>query len=107
MFRVPSRAVEITVEVRTAYTHALFFFSRLIRSRAMPQAVSRRPVATEAWVQSQAILCGIFGGHITLEQGFLQILRFSPVTIIPPMFHTHSLTYHRRCMMLAIDSVVK
>jgi hypothetical protein len=35
------------------------------------------------------------------------ILRISPVTIIPPLLHTHSFIYHRRCILLAINSVVK
>jgi hypothetical protein len=30
---------------------------------------------------------------------FLPVLQFSPVSIIPPMLHTHSLIYHRRCIM--------
>ena len=29
----------------------------------------------------------------------LPALQFSPVTIIPPMLHTHSFTYHPRCIM--------
>src|SRR5215470_5789431 len=31
----------------------------------------------------------------------------SPVSIIPPMLHTHSFIYHRRCTILGTGSVVK
>ena len=30
---------------------------------------------------------------------FLPVLQFYPVSIIPPMLHTHSLIYHPRCIM--------
>ena len=36
---------------------------------------------------------------MALGQVFLRLLRFSPVSIIPPKLHTHSFFYHRRCMM--------
>jgi hypothetical protein len=29
------------------------------------------------------------------------VLQFSPVSIIPPMLHTHSYIYHQRCMFLS------
>jgi hypothetical protein len=35
----------------------------------------------------------------TLYNVFLLALQFYPVSIIPPMFHTHSVIYHRRCIM--------
>ena len=35
----------------------------------------------------------------TLYNVSLPVLQFSPVTIIPPMLHTHSFTYHPRCIM--------
>jgi len=35
----------------------------------------------------------------TLYDVFLPLLQFSLVSIIPPMLHTHSLIYYRRCMM--------
>ena len=30
---------------------------------------------------------------------FLPVLQFSPVSIIPPLLHTHSFIYHPRCIM--------
>jgi hypothetical protein len=36
---------------------------------------------------------------LALEKGFRPVLQFSPVSIIPPMLHTHSYIYHQRCIM--------
>ena len=63
------------------------------------------PVAVETWVHSQASPYGEQSGN---EDKFSEyVLQFSPATVIPPMFHTHSLIYHRRYKILARDSVVK
>ena len=35
----------------------------------------------------------------TLYNVFLPVLQFSPVSIIPPMLHTHPFIYHRRCIL--------
>ena len=35
----------------------------------------------------------------TLYNIFLPALQFSPVSIIPPLLHTHSFIYHPRCIM--------
>ena len=35
----------------------------------------------------------------TLYNVSLPVLQFSPVSIIPPILHTHSFTYHPRCIM--------
>ena len=34
---------------------------------------------------------------VSLRQVSLPVLQFSPVSIIPPMHHTHSFTYHPHC----------
>jgi len=41
-----------------------------------------------------------------LEQVSVRLLRFSRVSIIPPLIHTRSLIYHRRLVLIAIDSVL-
>ena len=41
------------------------------------------------------------------EQIFLRIFLFSPVIIIPPMFHARWFIYHRHYVTLKTDSVVK
>ena len=35
----------------------------------------------------------------TLYNVFLSVFQFSPVSIIPPLLHTHSFIYHPRCIM--------
>ena len=44
--------------------------------------------------------CSIFI-HLqpTLYSVFLPVLQFSPVSIIPPLLHTHSFIYHPHCIM--------
>jgi hypothetical protein len=47
----------------------------------MTQVVSRRPLTTEARVRARVNPCGICGGQMALGQGFLRVLRVSPVNI--------------------------
>ena len=35
----------------------------------------------------------------TLYNVFLPVLQFSPISIIPPLLHTHPFIYHPRCIM--------
>jgi hypothetical protein len=65
--------------------------------RAMAQAVSRRPLTEEARVRSYVRPCEIFGRRSGTGTGFSPSTPVSPVSIIPPMLHTHSFIYHRRC----------
>jgi hypothetical protein len=50
-----------------------------------------RFVTTESQVRSQTSPFGICGGQIGIGTRFFRVLRFSPVTIVTPMLHTHSL----------------
>jgi hypothetical protein len=50
----------------------------------MAQAVSRRPLTAAAWVRSQVNPVGFVVDEVALGQDFLRVLRFSPVSIIPP-----------------------
>jgi hypothetical protein len=57
------------------------------------QVVTSQPVTVVARVWSHVgprEICGGRSGTATLN---------SPVSIIPPMLHTHSFIYHRRCIM--------
>ena len=38
---------------------------------------------------------------------FIPVLRFSPVSIIPQIFHTHSCMYNQRYITLATGNIVK
>ena len=54
----------------------------------MTQAVSRRPLTAEAQVRSRVIPFGICGGQSGTGTGFFsRVLRFSPVSLIPPVLH--------------------
>ena len=64
------------------------------RVRAVAQAISRRPLPAEAWVQFQASPCGICGGQSGIGTGFLSSVSGFPRSISPPMRHTQSVIYH-------------
>ena len=57
----------------------------------MAQAVNGRPPTAEARVRSQESPRGICGGHSGSVAGFSP-----PVSITPPVLHTHLLTHHLR-----------
>jgi hypothetical protein len=52
--------------------------------RAISQAISRRPLTAETRVHARVSSCGICGGQIVTGTGFLRVLRFSLVNVIPP-----------------------
>jgi len=52
--------------------------------RAVAQAVSRWPL--------RQVHVRFVADRVTLAQDILPVLRFSPVRIIPQVFHTHSST---------------
>lgn len=60
---------------------------------------------TKLWMR--CILMGFEVDRSTLGQGFLHIFRFSAVSITPPVLHAHSFISSRRCIISAIDRVVK
>jgi hypothetical protein len=51
--------------------------------RDMAQAVSRRPLSAEARIRARSSLCGIGGGQSGTGAGFLRVLWFFHVSIIP------------------------
>jgi hypothetical protein len=71
--------------------------------RVMAVAVSRRPFTAEDLVRSQVSPCEMCGGQSGTGTSFSPGTSVSPVSIIPPMPHTHSFTYRRRCIILAAD----
>ena len=50
---------------------------------------------------------GFVGDKVPLRKIFHRVFGFYPVSIISPMLHTHSVSYQRRYVMLAIESVFK
>jgi branched-subunit amino acid transport protein len=64
----------------------------------MAQVVSRRPLTSEAWVRDRINPFAV--DKVALGQVFLRVLRFSPVSIIPPwLYKTHIIW--KMCKMLA------
>jgi hypothetical protein len=52
----------------------------------MAQAVGRRLITSESRVRARVNPCGICGEQSDTGTGFLRVLLFSPVSIIPPSF---------------------
>ena len=60
-----------------------------IKGRAIPQAVSCRPVTAGTRIPSQASPCEIRCLKTGIGTGFLRVLFFSPTIVILPLFNTH------------------
>ena len=54
----------------------------------MAQAVIRRSPTAEARFRSQVSHVGFVVDKVQLEQGFLPVVLFSPISIISPILHT-------------------
>jgi hypothetical protein len=53
----------------------------------MAQAVSRRPLTAEVPVRFRSVHVGFVVDKVALGQVFPRVLRFSPVSFIPPVLH--------------------
>ena len=65
----------------------------------MALGVNHIPLNAEAQVRFRVSPNEIPVDKMALRQGFLRLLPFSPVSIIPLSLHTHSFIYHTRCIM--------
>jgi len=82
----------IFLALRTQKCQVCLLF--LLRSgHAMTQALG--PLPLTSWVWSRVTPIGICVRRSGPGTGFLCVLRFSPVIVIPPMLYTHLLVYHR------------
>jgi len=74
--------------------HVMFLW----RERKLHRVLSRNSVFPFQYHSTTAPYSFI---HLppTLYNVFLPVLQFSPVSIIPPLLHTHSFIYHPRCII--------
>ena len=69
-------------------------------SCAPAPAVSHQPLTSDAWFKPRLLVdIGFVMNKVQLGQVFLPVLQLSPVSIIPPLLHTHSSIYHPRCIL--------
>ena len=57
----------------------------------MVQSVSRHPLSTETGLNPGPVCVGFMVDQVTLGQVLLQVFWYSPVSIVPPLLHIHSL----------------
>jgi hypothetical protein len=77
------------------------YFS-VVRSRVIAQAVRHRPFSVEVGFDPTPATV-----RLLMDKCLLQVLRCSPITTIPLVFHIHSLIFHRSFTILALDSIVE
>jgi hypothetical protein len=84
-------------------------FETFMYGRIVPQEFLRRSLTAVVRVQSHYSPHGISDGHSGTATSFrsIALIRFVPVGIIPPVFHTDSFVCQRRLLVSAIDSFVK
>jgi len=81
------------------------YFARWWVNRFIACFVQVQHTGTKLWMR--CILMGFEVDRSTLGQVFLHIFGFSAVNITPPVLHAHSFISRRRCIISAIDRVVK
>jgi hypothetical protein len=67
----------------------------LLLHRGMAQAVSRWPDTAKARLYLRLLGVGFMVDKVAVEQVFLRVHRVSLVSIIPPMLHANSFSYHQ------------
>jgi hypothetical protein len=78
----------VLLNAGTEFLNAIYM-NMVFPKRAMAKPFSCCLVTAWARVQSSVSLCEICGRKVALGQIFLGVLRFSSVSIIPLMLHTH------------------
>jgi len=66
-----------------------------------------RALISDVRFQSRARLCRCVVAKVEIRQGFLGMLRFYPVALIPSLLHAHSFNQPRRYKMFAIKILLK
>lgn len=73
----------------------------------MAHPLSHRAVIIEGLVQPQLSLYGMCDGQSGNGTGFSLITDDFPLSVIPPVLHTHSFMYHGCYTTLATDIIIK
>ena len=71
----------------------------------MAQPVSQRALIMKGLVQPQLSPCGMCDGQSGNETKFSLSTEDFPLSVIPPMLHTHSFMYHGCYITLATDII--
>jgi hypothetical protein len=61
----------------------------IVQKTCHDSAVSRSHLTAETLLQSPASPSGECGGHIGIGTGYLRVVRFSPLSTIPPLPHAY------------------
>ena len=70
-----------------------------VRCPQRDQVAAWRPVTAQGNGRFQASPCGNFGRKLNQYRILRENVSCLPVSIIPPLLHTHSFIYHPRCIM--------
>ena len=73
----------------------------------MTQVVSHQTDTWKAWIQSQAMRCGIYGGWRDIGIDSSQSTLAFPVSIISPRLHDHWVVYYLLYVISVVDSIIK
>jgi hypothetical protein len=78
------------------------------KGHTIAQVVCQWLLMMKVQYRSQASSCGIFGGQSGNGIGFPKILLVLPVSMIPPVFHTHFLLTYDLCYItIATVGIIK
>jgi hypothetical protein len=61
---------------------------------AMLQAVGRQSFSEEVWVYLRPVCVGFLVYKVAVYHVFVSVAQLTPITIRPPMFHSHKFIYH-------------
>ena len=90
-----------------SYVQIQSAITQYIRSVPWFRRSVRRPRTAEERVQPSTFHVGFVVDKAQLMLVYIPVLRSSPVSTIPPVFHVNLSIYRRRCITSAVDTIVK
>jgi len=73
----------------------------------MAQAITYPSVSLEAMLNPRQVHVEFVVDKVAVRQVFLSVVHIPPVTVIPPVLHTHSFIYQRCNIIFPTDSAVR